>query len=581
MPNDLVSSLPFAEIWAVDTEFLEPPGERPTVVCLVAQEFRSGRIIRLWRDEFTSEPPFRTDEGALFVAYAADAELKCFRVLGWPMPMRILDLHAEFRARTSGMDGQRRGLLDALTFHGLQHITSEQKQAGRALVMKGPPWSAAERRDVLDYCQSDVTPMGPLLERMLPRIRASRLGLGQSLLRGRYLSAVSAMELEGVPIDVPTLAAIRTHKEVVKLDLVREVDQAYGVYEGTTFKENRFEALLDRHRIAWPRTETGRLSLDEKVFRAGCDAHPWLHPLRELRDFLGKLKLESLAVGADGRNRVALMPFAAKTGRNQPSNAAFVYGPSKWIRHLIKPEPDTALAYIDWSLQEWAIAAALSGDSEMRAVLEAGDMYLTFAEVAGWAPPGATKATHREARDRAKPCVLALGYGMQAEGLALRMGTSRHHAHQTLQAYARRFPTYWSWAESQVEQGDLRRRMSSYFGWPLHIFEGVRPNTLRNFPCQSNAAEMMRLAACLLTERGLRVCCPVHDAFLLQAPTGEIETAVASAQSAMAEASRVVLNGHAVKTDVEITRWPDRCTDPRGSALWQKIDGQLKRRDAL
>jgi hypothetical protein len=30
-------------------------------------------------------------------------------------------------------------------------------------------------------------------------------------------------------------------------------------------------------------------------------------------------------------------------------------------------------------------------------------------------------------------------------------------------------------------------------------------------------AEMMRLAACLATERGIQVCCPVHDAFLIEA----------------------------------------------------------------
>jgi DNA polymerase I-like protein with 3'-5' exonuclease and polymerase domains len=574
------SSLPFAEIWLVDTEFLEPPGERPTVVCLVAQELRSGRIIRLWQDELPPEPPFRTDEGVLFVAYAADAELKCFKVLGWPMPARILDLHAEFLARISGTPGQRQhGLLDALTFHGLPHITSEQKHAGRALIMQGPPWSAAERRDGLDYCASDVTPMGPLLERMLPRIRVNQLGLGQALLRGRYMSAVSAMELEGVPIDVPTLTAIRTHKEAIQLDLIREVDQAFSVYEGTTFKLERFEALLNRHEIAWPRTETGQLSLEEKVFRAGCEVNPWLHPLRELRDFLGKLSLETLRIGQDGRNRAALMPFVAKTGRNAPRG--FIYAPGRWVRHLIKPEPGTALAYVDWSLQEWAIAAALSGDTEMLAVLDSGDMYLEFAKMAGWAPPDATKASHRQARDRAKPCVLATGYGQQAEGLAAKMGTSKHLAQQTLRAYAQRFPTYWAWAEGQAEQGDLKRHMSSLFGWPLHIFDGARPNTMRNFPCQSNGAEMMRLAACLMTERGLRVCCPVHDAFMLESPVDEIDATVASAQSAMAEASRIVLNGYAVKTDVEITRWPDRCTDARGSALWQKICAQLEKRGAL
>jgi DNA polymerase I-like protein with 3'-5' exonuclease and polymerase domains len=578
-----LSSLPFAKIIACDFEFLEPPGERPTPVCMVARELRTGREIRMWQDEFTSESPFPTDESALFVAYAASAELKCMRVLGWPMPQRILDPYVEFRARTSGMGPEQgRGLLDALTFYGLPHITSEQKTRGRALVLKGPPWSESERREILDYCATDVEPLGPLLERMLPGIRATRLGLGQSLLRGRYMGAVASMELQGVPVDTETLAAIRDHREAIKADLVREVDAAYGVYEGTTFKLDRFEVMLHRHQISnWPRTETGRPSLEEKVFRAGCDTYPFLHPLRELRDFLDKMKLESLAVGVDGRNRVAIMPFKTKTGRNAPSNAAFIYGPGKWIRHLIRPEEGSALIYVDWSLQEWAISAALSGDEAMLEVLssEDTDMYLTFAEMAGWCPPGAKKATHREARDRAKPCVLAVGYGMQAEGLALRMGTSTHHATQTLQAYARRFPRYWAWAESQVEQGDLRRRMRSCFGWPLRIYDGDRANTLRNFPCQSNAAEMMRLAASLMCERGLAVCAPVHDAFLLEAPIDDVDYVKHAAQSAMAEASRVVLDGYEVKTDDEVTEWPDRCTDGRGSALWEKICDQLSRRN--
>jgi DNA polymerase-1 len=394
-----VSTLPFAEVWACDFEYLAPPGEKPTPVCMVAREFRSGREIRLWQDEFGSRAPFRTDEGALFVSYAANAELKCFLQLGWPMPARILDLYAEFRARTSGMGKeQSRSLLAALSFYGLPHITSDEKDAGRALVMKGPPWSESERRAVLAYCATDVEPMGQLLERMLPRIRASRLGLGQGLLRGRYMAAVAAMESTGVPIDTQTLTAIRTHKDEIRADLVREVDIAYGVYEGTSFRIARFESFLDQHGIAWPRTEAGQLSLEEKAFRAGCDAYPWLHPLRELRDFLGKLKLEDLEVGSDGRNRTSLFPFATKTGRNAPSNARFVYGPSKWIRHLIKPEPGTALAYIDWSLQEWSISAVLSGDAEMLDVLSRGDMYMGFAKLAGWCPPDATKATHREAK---------------------------------------------------------------------------------------------------------------------------------------------------------------------------------------
>jgi len=149
-----VSTLPFAEVWACDFEYLAPPGEKPTPVCMVAREFRSGREIRLWQDEFGSRAPFRTDEGALFVSYAANAELKCFLQLGWPMPARILDLYAEFRARTSGMGKeQSRSLLAALSFYGLPHITSDEKDAGRALVMRPTVVRvrAAGRTGVLRY----------------------------------------------------------------------------------------------------------------------------------------------------------------------------------------------------------------------------------------------------------------------------------------------------------------------------------------------------------------------------------------------------------------------------------------------
>ena len=48
--------------------------------------------------------------------------------------------------------------------------------------------------------------------------------------------------------------------------------------------------------------------------------YPQLAPLRDLRHALGELRLEKLAVGPDGRNRVLLFPFGARTGRNTPSN---------------------------------------------------------------------------------------------------------------------------------------------------------------------------------------------------------------------------------------------------------------------
>ena len=148
------------------------------------------------------EPPFPIDDDTLFVAYFASAEMGCFLELGWPVPTRILDLYTEFRNATNGIPlPGGRGCLGALSHHGIPAITAEQKTEERALVMRGGPWSTAERRRILDYCQTDVDPLGALLERMLPGILARPNGLGQALLRGRYMAAVARMERTGVPID--------------------------------------------------------------------------------------------------------------------------------------------------------------------------------------------------------------------------------------------------------------------------------------------------------------------------------------------------------------------------------------------
>ncbi len=191
-----LARLRYREIWAVDFEFQAPDGERPEPVCMVARELRSGRLLRFWRDELLalSRPPFGIGADALFVAYYASAELGCFLALGWPMPLRILDLFAEFRATTNGLTlACGKGLLGALQWHDLNAMGADEKTAWRDLVLRGGPWSGEERRAVLDYCQADVDALDELLPRLLPTIlgrqRNARTAFGQALLRGRYMAA--------------------------------------------------------------------------------------------------------------------------------------------------------------------------------------------------------------------------------------------------------------------------------------------------------------------------------------------------------------------------------------------------------
>jgi DNA polymerase-1 len=540
--------LPFKELWAVDFEYGADPGARPAPVCMVASELRSGLLLRLWRDELPARPPFPVDSSSLFIAYAAAAELSCFLELGWPMPARILDLWVEFLAATNGRARPHgHGLLAALAWHGIPAITSEEKTAGRALALQGA-WTASERAALLDYCQTDVDPLGPLLQRMLPAIRGRPAGLGQALLRGRYTAAVARMEHAGVPLDTIMLGRLRRQWHPIQRDLIAAVDKDYGVYDAATFKAARFEVWLAGQGISWPRTDTGRLQLDRDTFKTMGNVYPQVSLLRELRHSLSEMRLEKLAVGPDGRNRASLMPFGARSSRNTPSNSKFIFGPSVWLRGLIKPTQGRALAYIDWSAQEVAIAAALSGDQALLDAVQTGDPYLRFAKLAGLAPDDATKQTHKQIRELCKTCLLGSNYGMGARSLAQRTGTSLLVAEQTQRALARAFPVFWQWAEHTTDVGELRGELSTVFGWTLRVTRDTRPTTMRNFPMQSNAAEMLRIACCLATERGVQVDAPVHDALLIEAAVDDLDDAVRATRAAMSEAARVVLGGIDVGT---------------------------------
>jgi DNA polymerase I len=572
----------FREVVTVDFEFTAITGERPTPICVVAHELRSGRRFRIFQDQLEAAPPYATGPDVLFVAFYASAELGCYRALGWPMPERILDLFTEFRVRTnmgSKIDQAWRtpngaGLLGALTYFGIDGMGATEKKEIQQAIGAGAWQGHYTPEEILDYCETDVDALDRLLPVMLPQI-----DLARALLRGRYMAAVAAMEHTGVPIDVPTLELLRMSWTNIQDDLIAAIDKDYGVFDGRTFKADRWKQWLLRHGIPWPTTETGALSLTDSTFREMAKAHPEVSPIRELRSALAELRLNDLAVGRDHRNRTILSAFRSRTGRNQPSNTKFIFGPSVWLRGLIKPPPGYAVAYVDWAQQEFGIAAALSNDLAMQAAYQTGDCYLAFGKQAGGIPADGTKATHKSARELFKQCVLGVQYCMEAEGLAQRIGQPIIVARGLLRAHRDTYRTFWKWSDAALDTAMLTGSLHTVFGWRVHVGKTSNPRSLRNFPMQANGAEMMRLAACLATERGIEVCAPVHDAFLICAPFDRLDADTATMRAAMAEASRIVLGGFELRTDVSVVRHPNRFMDERGLTMWNTVTELLHRPD--
>jgi DNA polymerase-1 len=562
----------FREVVAVDFEFTATTGERPIPICLVAHELRSGRRFRIFEDQFGPTPPYATGPDVLFVAYYASAELGCYRALGWPMPERVLDLFAEFRNHTNmdtKVDQARRtpsgaGLLGALVYFGLDLMDAVEKKEMQEAIGSGSWRGRCTPEEVLDYCEPDVA----ALERLLP-VMEPHVDLPRALLRGRYMPAAAAMEWNGTPIDVETRARLLEGWEDIQDELIRAVD-TYGIYDGRTFKADRWAKLMAELGIPWPLLESGQPDLKDKTFRQLAKAYPVVSPYRELRHSLSELRLNDLAVGRDGRNRTILSAYRSRTGRNQPSNTKFIFGPSVWLRGLIKPPPGHGIAYLDWSQQEIAIAAVLSGDPALIDAYRSGDAYLAFARQAG---AGA------EQRELFKQCMLAVQYGQGELGLAQRIGRPRAFARDLLRRHHEMYRPLWRWSDAVVDAAMLTGSLHTVFGWQMHLGQAPNPRSLRNYLMQSHGAELMRLAACLATERGIEVCAPVHDAFLISAPLDRLDQDVAAMRAAMAEASRVVLKGFELRTDVHITRWPDRYADKRGRVMWQRVLELLQQKD--
>ena len=211
--------------------------------------------------------------------------------------------------------------------------------------------------------------------------------------------------------------------------------------------------------------------------------YPAIAPLRELRSALSEMRLSDLAVGRDGRNRTMLSAFRARTGRNQPSNTKFIFGPSVWLRGLIQPPPGY------WHrLHRLAAAGIWHRGGAVRRPFDDGGLSL------GRPLPGFRQASRRRAagcnQGHAQggagsvqvDCVLAVQYGMGANSLAQRIGQPPIRARELLRLHRETYRVFWRWSDAAVDYAMLTGSLHTVFGWRVQVPAVANDRSLRNFP---------------------------------------------------------------------------------------------------
>jgi DNA polymerase I len=577
-------TLPFPELWIVDTEYYPGhglrnggrEGDQITPLCLAALEMRSGRVIRLWQDELGRFPPYQLDADALFISYMLSADFGFHIALGWGQPACAFDPYIEFRHFTNDgavKSGEREkgfySLDGALRYFCENGIDTAHKNEMRDRIIQGPPYTAAERAAIIDYTEEDVRALALLVKHIVPTIRS----LPHAMLRAKFMWTVAQQERRGIPVDLPKLEHLRDQWDGMRGELVREMDTSFGVYEfdeegAPHWRRHLFANYVKRNGMSWPSYADGTLDERDKTFREMEGRYPQISPLRELRYSVSKLRLNELAVGNDGRNRALLGPYGTKTGRNAPSNSKYCFGPAKWIRFLITPPPGRGLIHRDYAQQEVRIAAVLSGDAALLKACESGDVYLGIAEQLGFAPSEAV-------RDKFKTVVLGIQYGLGARTLASRLGISFFEATEILARLRARFRTFEYYAQSIGDRAGLRLEVSTPFGWTMQCPPHINPRTVRNFPIQATGAEVLHTACILAQRRGIEIVAPVHDAMMAETDLSRVEEVKAALDQVMRDAASVVLRGYELPTDFQVIRPGERYFDKRGAKMWGEVERLL------
>jgi DNA polymerase I len=570
----------FRHVWMIDFEFTQGKGsgERPVLICMSARDFLTGRRLDLDVTQlYPGCPPFSIPD-SVFVAYAARAEMSCFKVLDWPIPPYILDLNIEYRLLRNDGRPHPRSLLAALDHFHLPTIGADEKEELRALVIRGAPFTPDEMHALQEYCASDTAALARLLPAMAPH-----LDLLYALVRGRFTGCVAEMEHVGVPIDMALLEVLRERWGEIRDVFVGNIQHYWDLFTDGKLKTAKFQKFIDQLRIPyWPRTPTGWYRRDSDTLRDMSFIYPAIKDLKEAMDFLGQVRELKIAVGQDGRNRTPLWPSSTKTMRCTPSTTEFAFNLPAWLRSLIRPPEGAAIAYLDFRQEEPGIAACLSEDPTMtRGYQVGGDLYVDFAQRAGaipaHVPTAAAKKHYKPIRDQYKICLLASMYGQQERSLASRMGRSPLHAAVLLEQLRRAYPRFISWIENEIDWAYARGYMRSRLGWALYTKPETRETSLLNFPMQITGSEILQRAVWFTQQAGVRVCCTVHDALLIEAPEADIAHHAYLAQAAMRKASADILSGFEIFVDgwgetnaSDFIVYPNRYRDPRGDSTWRQ-----------
>lgn len=401
---------------------------------------------------------------------------------------------------------------------------------------------------------------GPDLDlegRKVEAVRRLTLKLGADLEARDESDLFATFELPLVPVlarmEHAGIGVDRHYLETLGEDLrerVAKLETHIHQLAGERFNVNSTEQLrrILFEKLALPvvkKTSTGKPSTDASVL--GKLEHPLVERLAEYRE-LEKLRSTYVdgylsLIDRDGRIRTRFNQMAATTGRLSSDSPNLQNIPVRsetgmTVRRAFVAGEGSRFLVADYSQIELRVLAHMCGDPFLiQTFADDLDVHTATAARVWDVPVGEVTS---EQRNRSKMINFGLLYGMEAFGLADRLGISREEAKEHIDAYFAQFHKVREFMSSVVATARNEGHTTTLFGRRRYLPELTSDNfrirqmgerMALNAPVQGTSADIIKKAMIELDQR-LRdlgmdsaLLVQIHDELILEVPDDETEEA--------------------------------------------------------
>ena len=372
---------------------------------------------------------------------------------------------------------------------------------------------------------------------------------------------LARMELVGVRVDAVELARLGRQLADEARSLEKQVHELAGAQFLVNSVQQLREVLYGKLGLTpGKKTKTG-YSTDNQTLEKLREEHPIIPAILRYREIekLRSTYTDALLseVGADGRIHATFNQTVARTGRlssDAPNlhNIPVRTEEGRQLRRVFVPAEGMRFLVADYNQIELRVIAHLAQDPGLIEAFRTGaDIHrMTAARIFGVEPGEVTIGM----RSRAKMVSYGLAYGMEAYGLAQRLGIEVDEAAAVLKSYFDNFPRVRAYMDEVVAEARHKGYTETLFGRRRLIPElsseryQVRMAGERqamNAGIQGLAADIFKVALVRLDARldeealRSRLILQVHDEVILEVPPADEEAAARAVVEGMRGAAEL------------------------------------------